>query len=90
MRWPLLAALTLTGCASCPQPATPVSAQGNALALVGYSLAGRLASAVMAGTVPSATAVRLNAELQTAQADLRAGKVAEARTLIDSVKKELP
>ena len=90
--WPI-AALALTGCVSgppvgCQQAA--FTAQSNVLASQGYALAGRVISLAASGKIPGSTAIQLNAKLQTAQADIRAGKTAEAQALIDSVKGELP
>lgn len=84
--------LALTGCAAGPPVScqAPVTAQSTALATNGYALAGKVISALSADKIPGAIAIRLNGMLQQAQADLRAGKVAEAQALFDSVEKALP
>ena len=86
-----LAAVLLGGCATVPAPtcSAPPSQQDSALAARGYALVGTVSSLLIAGKLDGPTAIALNAELQAAEADLRAGKTAEARTLIDGVKAKL-
>jgi uncharacterized lipoprotein YajG len=79
----LAAALALAGCATCPMPAPAPATQ--ALASEGYALSGRVVSALAEGKLGGTRAIALNAELQRAQADLRAGKTAQAHAIIDSV-----
>ncbi len=89
--WPI-AALALAGCVSAPPvacPAPPHTAQASALVVEGYALSGRVVSLLASGKLSGAEAIRLNDELQAAQAEIRAGKTAEARAKINSVKQEL-
>lgn len=92
MRWLcLIAALAFAGCASappvaCQPPATP---QASALADEGYVLAGRVVSLLADGKMSSTVAIKLNAELQSAQADIRAGQTAQAQVLIEAVKQNV-
>ena len=87
----VLVALALGGCATAPPACVaPQTTQSTALASQGYALAGRVVSLLAAGKLPPATAIRLNGELQQAQADIRVGKSAEAQAVIQSVKSEIP
>ena len=94
MRWPWpIAALALAGCVSAPPvacPAPPHTAQARALVVEGYALSGRVVSLLASGKLSGAAAIRLNGELQSAQAEIRAGKTAEAQAAINSVKAALP
>lgn len=83
-----IAALALGGCASCPAP-TP-SGPSQSLTLTAYGLAGEIDSLLAEGKLSPAVALRLNGELQRAQADLRAGNSVGAAALITEVKGELP
>lgn len=53
-------------------------------------MSGRVVSALAAGKLGGARAIALNAELQRAQADLRAGHTAAAQAIITSVQEEVP
>lgn len=88
--WPI-AALALAGCASAPPVACQraMTPQANALADEGYALAGRVVSQLANGKMSSTVAIKLNAELQSAQADIRAGRVAQAQVLISAVKQHV-
>jgi hypothetical protein len=86
-RFVLIAALALGGCAATP---APPNAAAQALASSAYALSGQIASLVAAGKLAPATGVQLNSEIQQAEADIRAGQIAAAQALVDSVKKELP
>ncbi len=94
MRWPWpIAALALAGCVSAPPvacPAPPRTAQASALVAEGYALSGRVVSLLASGKLSGAAAIRLNGELQAAQAEIRAGKTVEAQAAINSVKAVLP
>lgn len=87
----VLVALALGGCATtppaCVQPRTPATA---GLVNEGYVLAGSVISALTAGKIDGQTAIRLNGELNQAQAEIRAGNIAAAQTLISQVKAALP
>ena len=87
-----IAAALLAGCATVPTTTcrAPQSPASSALAARGYALVGTVSSLLIAGKLDSKTAIALNAELQSAEADLRAGNTAEARALIESVKAKLP
>ena len=90
-----LVAILALGLAACAtqipsQCVSPRSAQQVSAADQGFTLAGRVASLLAAGKLSPTVAISLNQKLQTAQADIRAGKTAEAQALIDSVKGELP
>ena len=87
-----IAAVLLAGCATAPPPAcvAPPSPQDNALAARGYALVGTVSSLLIAGKLDGKTVIALNAELQRAEADLRAGKTAEAQALIEGVQAKLP
>lgn len=87
-----LIACGLAGCATMPTPGcqAPQTAQSTALASQGYALVGTVSSLLIAGKLDGKTAIALNADLQKAESDIRAGKSAEARALIDGVKGRLP
>lgn len=84
----LCAALALAGCATCPM--APPAPATQALASEGYALSGRVVSALAEGKLGGARAIALNAELQRAQADLRAGHTTAAQAIITSVQGEVP
>ena len=87
-----IAAVLLTGCATVPTTTcrAPQSPASSALAARGYALVGTVSSLLIAAKIDGKTAIALNAELQSAEADLRAGNTAEAQTLIDGVQAKLP
>ena len=87
-----IAAALLAGCATVPATTcrAPQSPASSALAARGYALVGTVSSLLIAGKIDGKTAIALNSQLQTAEADLRAGNTAEARTLIDGVEGKLP
>lgn len=89
----LVGVLALAGCAAgppvgCPDPVP--TAASDALASQGYALAGRVNSLLLAGKLSGQKDIALNQQLQSAQADIRTGKIAKARALIDSVSAALP
>ena len=53
-------------------------------------MAGEVISALTAGKISGQMAIKLNADLQQAQSDIRSGKTAEAQMLIAQVKAALP
>lgn len=84
-----VAVLALAACASCPAPKAP-SGISRSLTLTAYGLAGTVDSLLAGGKLAPQVAIRLNAKLQRAESELRAGQTATARRDIDAVKAELP
>lgn len=90
-------ALGLSACAPVPQAVAPrvtcapqASPETTALASQGYALGGRVISLLAAGKLSGSAAIAMNRKLQTAQADIRAGQPAAARSLIQAVRGSLP
>ncbi len=85
-------ALALAGCVSAPRRAcvAPETTASVSMSSQAYTLAGRVISLGATGKISAQQSIKLTAKLQKAQADIRAGKTAEAQALIDSVKGELP
>ena len=84
-------ALALGGCATTPTACVqPRTAAASSLANEGYGVAGEVISALTAGKISGQMAIKLNADLQQAQSDIRSGKTAEAQAIIAQVKSALP
>ena len=84
-------ALALGGCATTPTACVQSrTAAASSLANEGYGVAGEVISALTAGKISGQMAIKLNADLQQAQSDIRSGKTAEAQMLIAQVKAALP